>query len=180
MFSKFGEFDSVEELNLAAEGLLKEGDTASLLELAKENGIEKEDTEDYISGDLDTLASLHTAAYGRITVDERENIDKLKNPIEKMAMQTIIAVLKEMCTEDAMAAGVMRKGKRSIEVFNAMKRGAEKHKSGNIGMSCGTDRELRGIIRTYYLESGTKLTEKIETLYAGIKEKTEKQKGKKV
>lgn len=47
MFDKFGEFDSAEELNKAAEGLKEEGDKESLIELAKENGIDPEDTEDY-------------------------------------------------------------------------------------------------------------------------------------
>lgn len=43
MFDKFGEFDSAEELNKAAEGLKEEGDKESLIELAKENGIDPED-----------------------------------------------------------------------------------------------------------------------------------------
>lgn len=48
MFERFGEFDSAEELNLTAEGLKTEGDMESLLILAEENGIDKEDAEDYM------------------------------------------------------------------------------------------------------------------------------------
>ena len=40
MFDIFGEFDTFEELNMAAEGLKNEGDTDSLYKLAEENGIE--------------------------------------------------------------------------------------------------------------------------------------------
>ena len=40
---KFGEFDSAEELNKAAEGFKNEGDLESLYALAEENGISKED-----------------------------------------------------------------------------------------------------------------------------------------
>ena len=38
MFDKFGEFNSVEELNAAAEGFRNEGDLESLMALAQENG----------------------------------------------------------------------------------------------------------------------------------------------
>lgn len=40
MFEKFGEFDSCEEINMAAQGLYEEGDIKSLRALAKENGLE--------------------------------------------------------------------------------------------------------------------------------------------
>ena len=58
MFDKFGEFDSFEELNKAAEGLLKEGDLESLRALAEENGIDCADTEDYIDGIVPELATV--------------------------------------------------------------------------------------------------------------------------
>ena len=48
MFDKFGEFNSVEELNEAAAGFVQEGDFESLYALARENGIEKEDVDDYL------------------------------------------------------------------------------------------------------------------------------------
>ena len=43
MFDKFGEFDSVEELNRAAAAQKAEGDEQALVLLAQENGIDKED-----------------------------------------------------------------------------------------------------------------------------------------
>ena len=40
MFDRFGEFDSYEEINEAAEGLFNEGDLESLRLMAAENGLE--------------------------------------------------------------------------------------------------------------------------------------------
>ena len=73
MFDKFGEFDSFEELNKAAEGFLKEGDLDSIRALAEENGLDKEEAEDYIEGYVPELATLYSAAFGRLTV-EREKL----------------------------------------------------------------------------------------------------------
>ena len=164
MFEKFGEFNSVDELNMAAEGLLKEGDTASLMALAKENGIDEEDATDYKDGCTDSLATVTMAAFGRLKIQEGE-IEKIKNPMEQMALRVILMMLKGMCTEEAMAAAVMQKGKRVLEIFKAMKDEAEKHKSGNVGMSCGTDRELCEIIKAYYTEPDAQFKGKIRALY---------------
>ncbi len=41
LYEKFGEFDSVEELNMSAEGLLKEGDTESLIALPRRTELMK-------------------------------------------------------------------------------------------------------------------------------------------
>lgn len=183
MFDLFGEFDSVEELNLAAEGLLKEGDTDSLLRLAEENGLDPEDVEDYIHGDSGQLATLSMAACGRITMDEKENINNIKNPMEQMAMRTILTVLRGMISEDTVAAGVMRKSKRSMEIFKQMRKQAEKHKSGNMGMCCGTDRELCGIIRAYYTQDAQAFEQAVKNLYpepaAGTGKKKETGRGRK-
>ena len=54
--------------------------------------------------------------------------------------------------------------KKRIEgIYKAIEGGARKHKSGNCGCSCGTDRELQEIIRAYYVSGNAK--EKIEQLY---------------
>lgn len=47
MFNTFGEFDSYEEINRAAAAQLKEGDTDAVFAIARENGIEQEDAEDF-------------------------------------------------------------------------------------------------------------------------------------
>lgn len=167
MFDKFGEFDSVEELNFAAAGLLKEGDTKSLEDLAKENGIDTEDVNDYIEGMMTELASVFSAAFGRLRVEEEKTINTKKNIIDKMPLQLILTMLRGMCTNEDLAKAVMKKGKRISNIYEAMRSEAQKHKSGSMGMSCGTDRELCEIIRAYYMESESKFKAKIAALYKG-------------
>ena len=65
MWDKFGEFDSVEELNRAAAGQKEEGDEEALIALAVENGLTKEDALDYMDGVVDELASSLMAAQGK-------------------------------------------------------------------------------------------------------------------
>ena len=165
MFDKFGEFDSVEELNLAADGFLKEGDLVSLRALAVENGIDREDAEDFINGDTMNLATLFMAAFGRMEVLKREEIDVMKNQVEKMPLQVIMGMLQGMCSTEDMAAAVMKKGKRIGVIYDAMRSEAGKHKTGNMGVSCGTDRQLCEIIKSYYLESEEAFKQSIESLY---------------
>ena len=50
MFEVFGNMDSVEEINACAAGLLEEGDTERIGDLARENGIPEFFVENYVSG----------------------------------------------------------------------------------------------------------------------------------
>nr|DAY50297.1 MAG TPA: hypothetical protein [Caudoviricetes sp.] len=68
MFEKFGKM-TFDDLNRTAEGLKMEGDVESLVLLAEENGLEKEDAEDYADGVVDTLANPLEAAMGKIKVE---------------------------------------------------------------------------------------------------------------
>lgn len=163
MFDKFGEFDSVEGLNKAAEGFKNEGDEQSLIELAIENGLSKEDAEDYIDDITDCLATLPMAAQGRLDVEEADS--NIKNPMEKMALGVILLMLRGMCEDEDMQNAVLRKGKRAMDIFKGMKNEASKHKEGNIGVSCGTDRQLRMLIKAYYTESKEEFEKKLSELY---------------
>jgi len=105
MFEKFGEFDSCEELNRAAAAQLKEGDTEALIALALENGIEKEDAQDYIDGLTDILATPLMAAYGKLDVETRELM-----PYE--IMEDWMQYIRLRCAENPdMAAAIRKKGK---------------------------------------------------------------------
>lgn len=108
MFEKFGEFDSVEELNAAAEGLLKEGDTESLIALAEENGIDKGDAEDYIDGIAPELANALMAAWGKLDVECKE----LK-PYE--IMEDWVEYIKRRCSEDPEVAKAVRSKKKNLK-----------------------------------------------------------------
>ena len=63
MFDKFGEFDSAEEINEAAAAQLEEGDIEAVYAIARENGIDREDAEDFIDGAVPELANPLMAAY---------------------------------------------------------------------------------------------------------------------
>lgn len=52
MFERFGEFGSAEEINETAVNLRKEGDMENIKVLAKENGIDEENAEVFIDGEL--------------------------------------------------------------------------------------------------------------------------------
>lgn len=105
MFDKFGEFDSAAELNASAEGLLNEGDTESIYILAEENGIDREDAQDYIDGAVPELANVLMAAYGKLSIESKE----LK---PREIMDDWLQYIKVRCQEDPqMAAAVRRKGK---------------------------------------------------------------------
>ena len=106
MFDKFGEFNSAEELNKAAEGLKEEGDTKSLLELAKENGIDEEDAQDYIDDCVEELCNTKMAALGKLKVENQEL--KLKGIMEDW----ISYIENQIAENEAVAAAVRKKGKR--------------------------------------------------------------------
>lgn len=105
MFDKYGEFNSVQELNETAKRLKAEGNETELIALAAENGIDKEDAEDYMDGCAQELATPLMAAVGKLTLEAKEY--KLDGALKDWVDELI-----EMCSESSdMAAGVRRKGK---------------------------------------------------------------------
>ena len=164
MYDKFGEFGSVEELNKAAEGFRNEGDIKSLYELAEENGISKEDVADYMDGYVDKLASEMMAARGRLEVEKKE-LEKEKDTITKSAVHYILLFMDAMLSEPEMQKAIMKKGKSPRKLLEQMKNTARKHAEGNTGVCCGTDKELKDLIRTYYTQSEDELKEKLDSLY---------------
>lgn len=72
MFDKFGEFDSYEELNRAAEAQKAEGDEEALAALAKENGIDEEDVEDFMDGCVEKLTTPLMAAMGKLKMEAED------------------------------------------------------------------------------------------------------------
>lgn len=155
MFKKFGEFDSVEELNAAAEGFLKECDEESLLVLAEENGIDKEDAQDYLDAYTSEFATVFSAAMGRLAVQEKEI--KAKPPMEAAANLVILNQIRALCTEPELARAVMRKGKRVAKIYETMGKKAKEASSAKRSMvvCCGTDRELEKLIYSYFTKPET-------------------------
>lgn len=105
MFDKFGEFDSVEELNRAAAAQKAEGDREALILLAAENGIDKEDAEDYMDGITPELATDLQAAIGKLRVESADL--KLSGILMDWVNELI-----DLCVNDSdFRAAVRKKGK---------------------------------------------------------------------
>ena len=148
LFDKFGEFGSAEELNRAAKAQLNEGDIEALKILAKENGIDEYDTEDFIAGDIEELATPLTAALGRIKV-EQETLGSMDK--EKAGPCRIIAsIALTMMDDEEVVAAVMQKGKRIEGIDKVM------YKERCLA---GTDSELKDIIKAYYTKGEDAATE---------------------
>lgn len=139
MFGLFGEMD-LEELNKAAEGQKKEGDLDSLKALALENGLDPEDVEDYVAGDVKQLATLRQAALGRIKVQEEQT------KIPRTAAGIIYGMARAMTTDPEACRAFMKKGSRIDKVWDALEKKARDGKQGSVGVACGTDRDLKEII----------------------------------
>ena len=105
MFDKFGEFDSVEELNRAAAAQREEGDEEALKALCAENGIDLDEAEDFMDYVMDKLCTIFMAAEGKISVERKEL--KLKGVLSDWADELV-----ELCSADErMSIAVRRKGK---------------------------------------------------------------------
>lgn len=105
MFDKFGEFGSAEELNRMAKRLAESGDRKAILELAEENGIDREDAQDYIDGCTDELATPLMAAIGKLKAEASE-----MEPYEIMG--DWLDYIKASCMEETeMQSAVRKKGK---------------------------------------------------------------------
>ena len=108
MFDKFGEMGSFGEINELADNLFNEGDTTSLYEMAKENGIEKEYVDMYLAGDIPALCDALTAALGKIDVEVAE----LK---PKEIMEDWVEYLRGQCMENELLAFNVRKKGKSLK-----------------------------------------------------------------
>lgn len=108
MFDKFGEFDSWEELNEAAAGQKAEGDEKALIELAIENGFDKEDAEDYFDGTLEQFCNPLSAAIAKLRVEEAD----LK---PQDIMIDWLSYIKSECVQDKNFCVYIRKKGKSLK-----------------------------------------------------------------
>lgn len=159
MFDKFGEMSSYTEINELAANLLKEGDTDSLKELAKENGIPEDYVEMYLEEAIPTLCDSTSAAIGKIDMECAE----LK---PKELMLDWVEYIKGLCMENEMIAHQVRKKGKTLqgcvavllaysfknqitvskEIVKAAKVSAGKVTFGVPGMA-----KAKELIRDYYL-----------------------------
>lgn len=111
LFEKFGEMDSIEEINRAAEGLKAEGDKESLLELAKENGVEEADAQDYLEGyTAQLIPNAQTGAFLKIDIEVSENRKLYEG--QDLVNDWISYIRLKATESEEFARAVRRKGKR--------------------------------------------------------------------
>lgn len=170
MEKKFGIFNTVEELNRAAAAQKAEGDLEALIGLATENGLEKEDAEDYMDSDdpEDFLCNATMAAIGKLNMEAQDlNLKSQMLDWKDFIVQMLTEYPVDHADEDrnAMGNAVFNPDKHLLDVLAAgLKLSSENRvtldrritkaaglpeSAGQIGM-CGRD-ELKKIILDYYI-----------------------------
>ena len=114
MFEKFGEFDSYEEINRAAAAQLAEGDTEAIYVIAEENGIDREDAEEYIDGDAAELVTALMAAIGKLKVETAELQPK------EIMVDWLNYILIQCVEDPEMRLAVRKKGKSLKECIGKL------------------------------------------------------------
>lgn len=165
MEHKFGIFNTIEELNRAAAGQKAEGDEEALIALAIENGLDKEDAEDYMDDVTDCLCTPYMAAVGKLELEAKEL--KLESQLKDWKDYVVQTVMEsknaELCNAifspdkqllNVLATGMKLASKNRVKVDSKIIKAAGLPGSAAyIGM-CGRD-ELKKIVMDYYL-GGTK------------------------
>lgn len=161
MEHKFGIFNTIEDLNRAAAAQKSEGDDEALIALAVENGLDKEDAEDYIDDITDSLCTPYMAAVGKLELEAKElklesQLKDWKDFVVQMVMES---KSEELCNAifspekqlfNVLAAGMKLASKNRIKVNSKIIKAAGLPESAAyIGM-CGRD-ELKKIVTDYYL-----------------------------
>ena len=111
MFERFGEMDTIEEINTLANNLKKENDYDSIVELAKENGIDEEEAEDFFDGVKPTLVDNPLmGALGKLTIEERD----LKINKEDV-INDWVGYIRAKCVESEVLQKAIRSKKKSLK-----------------------------------------------------------------
>lgn len=145
LFTVFGEFDSMEQINMKAQEL--KGEPNTLKELAKENGIDMDLADMYLQGFLpELIPSPDVAAIGKLDVEVAALSDK------NMEVGSGIAdYLKQKAAEDEkVARAIRKKGKSLEEICKDVWDEASKRKKGNCAYI--PPFEVFQLARAYYLK----------------------------
>ena len=158
MFDRFGEFDSWEELNKAAEGQKAEGDLEALKTLAKENGFEAADAEDYMDGVVPEFCTPLLAAESKIRIEKKD----LKP--DGIMIDWINYVIKLISDDEQVCLAVRKKGKSLKGCIGQLLKWGHDHMkvvdpdikkaagfTGNVKLGMPGTLEARKIIKEYYL-----------------------------
>lgn len=157
MYKVFGEFDSAEEINQAAAGLLAEEDHKNIKVLAKENGLDEEFAQLYIEGEIPDLTNVTMAAIGKIEIERSGISDNFFNDMK----EDMINWLMTQCQDESFARAIRKKGKSLKECFEYCKKKIEetlRKKSGAL-----RDRAVYAMEKDYYFKKEVAKREKKET-----------------
>lgn len=158
LFEKFGEFNSAEEIEKAAAGLIEEGDKESLLILAKENGFDEMDVEDWM--DYGAEISDEEAAVAKLKVEE----ESLNLPASSLIHDWVDYIRKMSIEDNTIAKAVRSKEKSLTECLSKiLKKSFENQWSvpsqitkdanvsaGRVTFGITNETATRKIIREYY------------------------------
>lgn len=149
MFEKFGEL-TLDEFNKTAQGLRDEKDFESLKNLAKEYYIDEFDLEDYIAGDVTELATRITFALGKLQAEYKNEVKVSKKPWTLLPFKTVYDM--SLTVIEDIADGISNnKNKKLKDIIDEMQKTAKKQATGNAAVCmCGTDTQLKNIIKAYY------------------------------
>ena len=113
MFDKFGKM-SYDELIRTAKAEKEEGDEEALIALAQENGLDREDAEDYMDGLTEVLCTPREAAVARIEMETKE--------LEVSGIwEEWKGCVLEMCMENEdLCCAVCRKNKSLVGLFGKL------------------------------------------------------------
>lgn len=167
MFDRFGEFDSVEELNRAAKAQRDEGDELALVSIAKENGIDVEDAEDFMDGAVEVFATPLMAATGKLKIEAEDIklggiLTDWKDEILSMCMENeemCMAVRKkEKSLIGCMAKLIQFAFENKVQVNEKIVKATKVHNNGNLQAMRGplylgipNKTEMKKLIKEYYL-----------------------------
>lgn len=167
MFDKFGEFDSAEEINAVAKMKLIEGKKEDIFAIANENGIDEGDAEDYIAGYISELATVLSAAVGKVELESKE----LK--VDGILSDWTGIVLQQCTIDEKFCVAVRKKGKalkycmaalvkfafeskvqvsdEIVKVTKVAHNGKEEPLRGPLYLGVPNAAEAKRIVREYYL-----------------------------
>lgn len=122
LYEKFGEFDSAEEINRAALAQISQGDYEAVKTIAKENGIDEGEAQDFLEGIYPELCGPFSAAVGKLHV-EAEALG-LPMTMQLWVEHIILMMEKDLDLEDGLGEvlmkGIRRKGKNMAELFGKL------------------------------------------------------------
>lgn len=143
-FDKFGEFDTYEEFINEAKALFESSDTQAVRDLAKENGLDPDDAEAYITGEETVLTDPVSYAIARV------NIEKETSTVEKPVAEYMATIARQVLAKGDNPLKTHYKDRHFKNIFEVMRK---KAKDENKTYACGSDRDMEKIMEAYYLDS---------------------------